>query len=174
MICGHHASRPLAHWAIALSHLLPHTSPHFPLLLPPPPHSSPPQPSHLLPPPPLPRSVSWCLPCGVSAMASVVPYFYCLYFAALLVHRERRDDLACRHKYGRCAREHHKGDRALQSMVGVRTRGVSKHHIGGGRCKVWQVCASAMLHIQREGRCEDMAGAPGGGGEDSEGRGRVE
>jgi len=50
----------------------------------------------------LPSSVSWCLPCGIGAMASVIPYFYCLYFAALLVHRERRDDLACRNKYGRC------------------------------------------------------------------------
>ena len=36
-------------------------------------------------------------------MASVIPYFYCLYFAALLVHRERRDDQACRSKYGRYA-----------------------------------------------------------------------
>ena len=45
--------------------------------------------------------VSWCLPCGLGALPSVIPYFYCLYFAALLVHRERRDDQACRKKYGR-------------------------------------------------------------------------
>lgn len=44
--------------------------------------------------------VAWCLPCGFAAIPSVLPYFYCLYFACLLVHRERRDDLACRHKYG--------------------------------------------------------------------------
>ncbi|GAX81135.1 hypothetical protein CEUSTIGMA_g8569.t1 [Chlamydomonas eustigma] len=44
--------------------------------------------------------VAWCLPCGIAAMASVVPYFYCLYFAVLLIHRERRDDQGCRAKYG--------------------------------------------------------------------------
>ena len=40
---------------------------------------------------------AWCLPCGFS---SVVPYFYVVYFGALLVHRERRDDAHCRAKYG--------------------------------------------------------------------------
>lgn len=44
--------------------------------------------------------LAWCLPCGLSGLASVVPYFYCIYFAALLVHRERRDEAACRAKYG--------------------------------------------------------------------------
>jgi hypothetical protein len=44
--------------------------------------------------------LAWCLPCGAAGAASVVPYFYCLYFAALLVHRERRDEAACRAKYG--------------------------------------------------------------------------
>lgn len=34
-------------------------------------------------------------------MGSVLPYFYCLYFASLLIHRERRDDMACRKKYGK-------------------------------------------------------------------------
>jgi protein-S-isoprenylcysteine O-methyltransferase Ste14 len=41
--------------------------------------------------------LAWCLPCG---FGSVVPYFYCAYFGALLVHRERRDEAACRAKYG--------------------------------------------------------------------------
>lgn len=41
--------------------------------------------------------LAWCLPCG---FGSVVPYFYSLYFASLLVHRERRDEAACRLKYG--------------------------------------------------------------------------
>jgi hypothetical protein len=45
--------------------------------------------------------LSWCLPCGFSAMPSIVPYFYCLYFASLLIHRERRDDQACQKKYGK-------------------------------------------------------------------------
>ncbi|KAK9455435.1 ergosterol biosynthesis ERG4/ERG24 [Dipodascopsis uninucleata] len=42
-------------------------------------------------------SISWCLPTGFS---SPVPYFYCLYFAVLLIHRETRDDAKCSHKYG--------------------------------------------------------------------------
>jgi hypothetical protein len=42
--------------------------------------------------------LAWCLPCG---FGSAVPYFYSLYFASLLVHRERRDEAACRAKYGR-------------------------------------------------------------------------
>mmetsp|Transcript_33631 Transcript_33631/g.74457 ORF Transcript_33631/g.74457 Transcript_33631/m.74457 type:complete len:429 (+) Transcript_33631:84-1370(+) len=45
--------------------------------------------------------VAWCMPCGLSGLSSIIPYFYCLYFASLLIHRERRDDLACRHKYGK-------------------------------------------------------------------------
>eukprot|EP00199_Chlamydomonas_sp_CCMP681_P000824 CAMPEP_0119109460 /NCGR_PEP_ID=MMETSP1180-20130426/17922_1 /TAXON_ID=3052 ORGANISM="Chlamydomonas cf sp, Strain CCMP681" /NCGR_SAMPLE_ID=MMETSP1180 /ASSEMBLY_ACC=CAM_ASM_000741 /LENGTH=456 /DNA_ID=CAMNT_0007095217 /DNA_START=166 /DNA_END=1536 /DNA_ORIENTATION=+ len=45
--------------------------------------------------------ISWCMPCGLVGLQSVVPYFYCIYFATLLIHRERRDDLACRHKYGK-------------------------------------------------------------------------
>lgn len=44
--------------------------------------------------------LAWCMPCGLAGAASVVPYFYCLYFASLLVHRERRDEAACRAKYG--------------------------------------------------------------------------
>jgi hypothetical protein len=41
--------------------------------------------------------LAWCLPCG---FGSIVPYFYSLYFASLLMHRERRDEAACRSKYG--------------------------------------------------------------------------
>lgn len=41
---------------------------------------------------------AWCLPAGFE---SVVPYFYVVYFGALLVHRDRRDDAACRIKYGK-------------------------------------------------------------------------
>jgi protein-S-isoprenylcysteine O-methyltransferase Ste14 len=45
--------------------------------------------------------LAWCLPCGLSGLNSVIPYFYCIYFATLLAHRERRDDAACRAKYGK-------------------------------------------------------------------------
>lgn len=41
------------------------------------------------------------MPAGLTGLASVVPYFYCIYFAALLVHRERRDEHMCRLKYGK-------------------------------------------------------------------------
>ncbi|KAL0051038.1 hypothetical protein WJX82_000999 [Trebouxia sp. C0006] len=40
---------------------------------------------------------SWCLPCG---FGSIVPYFYVIYFAVLLVHRQQRDEHACKRKYG--------------------------------------------------------------------------
>jgi hypothetical protein len=43
-------------------------------------------------------SLAWCLPCGTH---SIIPYFYAIYFLALLLHRDRRDDAACRQKYGR-------------------------------------------------------------------------
>ena len=42
-------------------------------------------------------ALSWSLPC---LFASVLPYFYPIYFAALLVHRERRDHAICESKYG--------------------------------------------------------------------------
>jgi protein-S-isoprenylcysteine O-methyltransferase Ste14 len=45
--------------------------------------------------------LAWCLPTGVRGLSAVVPYFYALYFASLLAHRERRDDAACLVKYGR-------------------------------------------------------------------------
>ncbi len=47
-----------------------------------------------------PRRLSWCLPCGLTGLVSIIPYFYCIYFATLLIHRERRDDMACKAKYG--------------------------------------------------------------------------
>jgi protein-S-isoprenylcysteine O-methyltransferase Ste14 len=41
---------------------------------------------------------AWCLPCG---FRDVVPYFYVVYFGVLLVHRDQRDQEACREKYGK-------------------------------------------------------------------------
>ena len=38
---------------------------------------------------------AWCLPTGFS---SALPYFYVVYFAILLVHRQMRDDEACEGK----------------------------------------------------------------------------
>ncbi len=42
-------------------------------------------------------ALAWSLPCG---FAAPVPYFYPIYFAILLIHRERRDHHFCRNKYG--------------------------------------------------------------------------
>jgi delta14-sterol reductase/lamin-B receptor len=42
-------------------------------------------------------ALAWCLACGLS---HVVPFFYFLYFAPLLIDRERRDDAHCARKYG--------------------------------------------------------------------------
>ncbi|KAL3807336.1 hypothetical protein ACHAXA_001308 [Cyclostephanos tholiformis] len=41
--------------------------------------------------------LSWCMLCGFN---SVVPYFYAIYFAILLVHHSVRDYHMCREKYG--------------------------------------------------------------------------
>ena len=41
--------------------------------------------------------LSWCLTCGID---SIVPYYYAIYFAILLVHRSIRDDFMCQEKYG--------------------------------------------------------------------------
>lgn len=41
--------------------------------------------------------LSWCLTCG---FGSIVPYFYAIYFAILLIHRSERDDHMCFVKYG--------------------------------------------------------------------------
>ncbi|HEY8431982.1 MAG TPA: hypothetical protein VIL20_26575, partial [Sandaracinaceae bacterium] len=42
-------------------------------------------------------ALAWCLACGFS---SIVPYFYFIYFAPLLINRERRDHALCKAKYG--------------------------------------------------------------------------
>ena len=41
--------------------------------------------------------VTWCLLCGFN---SIVPYYYAIYFAILLIHRSIRDDNMCYEKYG--------------------------------------------------------------------------
>lgn len=41
--------------------------------------------------------LSWCMLCGFN---SVVPYYYAIYFAILLIHRSIRDDHMCQEKYG--------------------------------------------------------------------------
>lgn len=41
--------------------------------------------------------LTWCLVCG---MDSIVPYYYAIYFAILLIHRSIRDDHMCHQKYG--------------------------------------------------------------------------
>ncbi|NUP10495.1 MAG: hypothetical protein HOW73_30975 [Polyangiaceae bacterium] len=42
-------------------------------------------------------ALAWCLPAGLS---HVPPYFYFIYFAPLLIDRERRDHRVCAKKYG--------------------------------------------------------------------------
>ena len=42
-------------------------------------------------------ALAWCIPCGFS---HITPYFYFIYFAPLLIDRERRDDRHCARKYG--------------------------------------------------------------------------
>jgi delta14-sterol reductase/lamin-B receptor len=42
-------------------------------------------------------ALAWCLPCG---FAHLTPYFYFIYFAPLLLDRERRDHRVCAEKYG--------------------------------------------------------------------------
>lgn len=42
-------------------------------------------------------ALSWSLPC---LFGSILPYFYPIYFAILLIHRERRDHKFCSKKYG--------------------------------------------------------------------------
>lgn len=43
-------------------------------------------------------ALAWCLPAGFS---HVPPYFYFIYFAPLLIDRERRDHRHCQEKYGK-------------------------------------------------------------------------
>jgi hypothetical protein len=40
--------------------------------------------------------LAWCLPTGFD---TPITYFYVIYFAILLIHRQRRDDEACAKKY---------------------------------------------------------------------------
>jgi len=40
---------------------------------------------------------AWCL---VTGFSTPITYFYVIYFGVLLVHREMRDDAACKKKYG--------------------------------------------------------------------------
>lgn len=42
-------------------------------------------------------ALAWSLPCGFN---HILPYFYVIYFTALLIHREARDEHQCRRKYG--------------------------------------------------------------------------
>ncbi len=42
-------------------------------------------------------ALAWCLPAGFS---HITPYFYFIYFAPLLIDRERRDHRVCQKKYG--------------------------------------------------------------------------
>ncbi|XP_062892286.1 delta(14)-sterol reductase TM7SF2 [Mobula hypostoma] len=42
-------------------------------------------------------ALAWSLPCG---LGHALPYFYVVYFTALLIHREARDEHLCRRKYG--------------------------------------------------------------------------
>eukprot|EP00731_Ephydatia_muelleri_P000211 Em0001g211a len=42
-------------------------------------------------------ALSWSLPCGFT---NILPYFYVIYFTALLVHRQLRDEHHCKKKYG--------------------------------------------------------------------------
>ncbi|KAF9529514.1 ergosterol biosynthesis ERG4/ERG24 [Crepidotus variabilis] len=41
--------------------------------------------------------ISWCLPTGAN---TPITYYYALYFAILLIHRQLRDEEACQEKYG--------------------------------------------------------------------------
>jgi protein-S-isoprenylcysteine O-methyltransferase Ste14 len=42
-------------------------------------------------------ALAWCLPC---LFRHVLPYLYVIYFAMLLIDRERRDNEMCHAKYG--------------------------------------------------------------------------
>jgi len=41
--------------------------------------------------------LAWCMTCG---FISPIPYFYAIYFGVLLIHRDLRDEAACKEKYG--------------------------------------------------------------------------
>lgn len=42
--------------------------------------------------------LAWCLTTGFN---TPITYFYSVYFAVLLLHRQLRDDEACKEKYGK-------------------------------------------------------------------------
>lgn len=42
-------------------------------------------------------ALAWSLPTGFD---TPITYFYIMYFAVLLIHRQRRDDENCEKKYG--------------------------------------------------------------------------
>jgi protein-S-isoprenylcysteine O-methyltransferase Ste14 len=44
------------------------------------------------------NSLAWCLPTGFN---TPITYFYLGFFVVLLLHRQMRDDEACREKYGK-------------------------------------------------------------------------
>eukprot|EP01006_Ploeotia_vitrea_P049098 TRINITY_DN67309_c11_g2_i1.p1 TRINITY_DN67309_c11_g2~~TRINITY_DN67309_c11_g2_i1.p1 ORF type:complete len:419 (-),score=5.85 TRINITY_DN67309_c11_g2_i1:438-1694(-) len=50
--------------------------------------------------------LAWCLCCGFRG--HLIPYFYCTYFAILLIHRAFRDNHACSLKYGKDWNEYKK------------------------------------------------------------------
>lgn len=50
--------------------------------------------------PAMPPTARRCMPTGIPGLQAIVPFFYAIYFAVLLIHRDRRDDAACRVKYG--------------------------------------------------------------------------
>ena len=42
-------------------------------------------------------ALSWGLACGFK---SPLPYFYCLFFVCMIIHRQSRDEVRCKEKYG--------------------------------------------------------------------------
>jgi delta14-sterol reductase len=48
-------------------------------------------------------ALAWCLPTGFS---TPLTYFYPLYFAVLLIHRDLRDEEKCAAKYGKAWEEY--------------------------------------------------------------------
>lgn len=51
------------------------------------------------------HALSWCLPTG---FVTPLTYFYIIYFASLLIHRQTRDESKCREKYGKAWEEYEK------------------------------------------------------------------
>lgn len=51
------------------------------------------------------HALSWCLATGFK---TPLTYYYVLYFASLLLHRQQRDELKCREKYGDAWEEYEK------------------------------------------------------------------